>query len=849
MPLSYSEKVIDTRTQQLEAVVLNSPVGYVVLDTDDRVVFANPAAGWLLGTSPESLVDTKFTSSCITGCVTIVDDRLELQTAAVEWNGQAARLVTISGMTPRAEDAVLDAAQAGRNAAVNRLGTMALRGATPAELQGAAAAIVCEEFGVDCSTVLAYDADKQTAKLVAGVGWSAGIVGQYIMPVDDTSQAGTAILARAPVIVSDWRQETRFPGVKDLRERGVISGINVVIPGDSAVTDKPWGVLGAHATWQRRFVVQDIDFMQGLANVLAQALRHARNVAERQESDMLLRAASRTAQLGGWEVEPAVDRVVWSEGVAAINGLPATRTVLTNDEAGRYTEPESRKRAGEAMQACLRDGTHFDLELKIVTAQGQHRWVRAIGEPVYSDDGRIVRARGALQDITDKKQTEEEINFLALYDALTRLPNRRLFEDHLHQALAACRRTGRMGALMLLDLDNFKSLNDTLGHYVGDRLLQKVARRLRATVCQSDTVARFGGDEFVIIINNLGDTYNETAAAAQALGHKLLARLKEPYNLGALERFSTQSIGVTLFGDSNQQQLSELLKQADMAMYNAKAGGRDRLTLFDSGMQDAVNDRVALEAEIRQGLKRGEFEPYYQPQVNMDGEVVGAEVLVRWRHPERGMVSPAEFIPLAEETHLILPLGRLILKQACEQLVRWARRPDTAALTLSVNVSAEQFHHPDFVSRVVGLTDKTGVNRQRLVLELTESSVVKNIDDTAKKMAALERHGLTFSLDDFGTGYSSLYYLKNLPLAELKIDQSFVRGIHEDADNAAIAHMVMALSQTLGLRTLAEGVESQPERDALVELGCGLYQGFFFARPLPIDRFEVFLAQTHGYGH
>lgn len=836
-----------SRERRLETVIRNSTTGFVVLDNADCIVSANPAAGRLLETTHEALIGTPLMATCVPGRVATFEYNghlsLELSTAAMEWGGEQVRLIAIS-RAGQPEQTAVPTSSVSLNAGVNQLGAMALHGAAPAKLRQAAAVIACNELAVDIGTVLEYHAETGTALLVAGSGFPAEFIGHYTMPVDRSSQASVALLTGEPVIVSDWREEDRFPGVQALHDQGVISGINVVVPGNNGSMVEPWGVIGVHATWKREFTAHDVEFLQGLANVLAQALQHARTLDLKRDSDMLLQAAGRTARLGGWEVDANADHVVWSEGVSMIHGLPPERMTLTHAEAGRYVVPEYRANASQAMQQCFRDGTPIDIELKILTKDGQHRWVRTTGEPVYDDGGQIVRARGAVQDITERKSTEDEINFLALYDPLTQLPNRRLLEDRLRQALAAGHRAGYLSALMLLDLDNFKTLNDTLGHYVGDRLLQKVATRLRNALRDTDTVARFGGDEFILIVNDLGNNRHEAEAAAERIGENLFATLKRPYQLGSLERFSTQSIGVTIFGAEQGERLADLLKQADMAMYAAKARGRDRLCLFNPDMQAAVSVRATMEAEMRHGLKHGEFCAYYQPQVDGDGRVIGAETLARWQHPQRGLVSPAEFIPLAEETRLIMPLGRFMLQTACDQLACWARNPDTAHLTLAVNVSAEQFHHSDFVSRVLAVIDKAGADPNRLVLELTESSVVTGIDDTAEKMAALESHGVTFSLDDFGTGYSSLYYLKHLPLAELKIDQSFVRRIHEDAGNEAIARTIIALATSLELRTIAEGVESEEERELLAGLGCRSYQGFLFSKPQPIEQFEKYLTQS-----
>jgi diguanylate cyclase (GGDEF)-like protein len=454
-------------------------------------------------------------------------------------------------------------------------------------------------------------------------------------------------------------------------------------------------------------------------------------------------------------------------------------------------------------------------------------------DPTHAEPRFIVLSR----NVTQRKSSEEEINKLAFYDPLTNLPNRRLMVDRLRQALAISSRSGRIGALQFIDLDNFKTLNDTQGHDMGDLLLQQVAKRLTECMRQGDTVARLGGDEFVVMIEELSEIREEAAAQAEMIGEKILGAINKPYRLAGLDYEITPSIGITLYSN-HEQSTDELLKQADLAMYQAKAAGRNTLRFFDPAMQAVITTRVSLESDIRHGIHKGEFELYYQPQINRDNQTQGAEVLLRWPHPQRGMVSPLEFIPLAEDTGLILPLGNWVLETACTQLTHWAKDARMQHLTLSVNVSARQFRQPDFVPYVVDLISYTGVNPKRLKLELTESLLVDDVTETTSKMNALKAHGVGFSLDDFGTGYSSLSYLKRLPLDQLKIDQSFVRDLMTDPNDAAIALAVITLGHSLGLTVIAEGVETQAQRDYLHHQGCDAYQGYLLGRPMPLLDFE-----------
>ena len=454
--------------------------------------------------------------------------------------------------------------------------------------------------------------------------------------------------------------------------------------------------------------------------------------------------------------------------------------------------------------------------------------------PLRREDGSIYALCGISTDISKRKLLEDEIRQLAFYDVLTGLPNRRLLIDRLQQQLAnSARRRGR-GAVLFIDLDNFKTLNDTLGHDKGDVLLQEVARRLVQAVRQIDTVARLGGDEFVVMVTNLFGDEAEAATQARLIGEKILDKLGQPYNFSGQPHFSTPSIGITLFSGS-EVSVDDLLKQADLAMYQAKAAGRNTICFFDPQMQAALNARAILEGDLRSGLRSGQFLLYYQAQVNQSGQLIGAEALVRWQHPERGLVEPAAFIPLAEETGLILQLGAWVLDTACEQLRHWGDSIETAALTLSVNVSARQFRQDDFVAQVLGALARSGANPCCLKLELTESLLLNEIEETIGRMNALKAHGVGLSLDDFGTGYSSLSYLKRLPLEQIKIDRTFVRDLLVDPSDAAIASAIISLAESLGLSVIAEGVENVEQRDALARQGCSAYQGYYFGRPGPVE--------------
>jgi diguanylate cyclase (GGDEF)-like protein/PAS domain S-box-containing protein len=461
---------------------------------------------------------------------------------------------------------------------------------------------------------------------------------------------------------------------------------------------------------------------------------------------------------------------------------------------------------------------------------------------VRDEEGRVTHYIGTHQDISERKQAEEKIRELAYSDPLTGLPNRTLLLDRSQQAMAASARSGARGALLFIDLDNFKTLNDTHGHDTGDRLLKLVAQRLTDCVREGDTVARLGGDEFVVLLNALGEGEVEAAKATEAVAEKVLACLNQPCSFDTGNYLSTASIGATVFA-GNQVSMDELMRQSDLAMYKAKDAGRNTLRFFDAVMERAVRERAELENDLRQGLAAQQFLLHYQAQVTHKGQVTGAEALLRWQHPERGLVGPAEFIPMAEETGLILPLGTWVLETACTQLALWAKDPATAHLTVAVNVSARQFQQADFVQQVLAVLSETGANAQRLKLELTESLLVANMEEVVGKMGALKAWGVGFSLDDFGTGYSSLSYLRRLPLDQLKIDQSFVRDVLTDGNAAVIARTIVTLAQSLGLGVIAEGVETAEQRDFLARSGCHAYQGYLFSRPMAVAEFEA-IAQT-----
>ncbi len=439
------------------------------------------------------------------------------------------------------------------------------------------------------------------------------------------------------------------------------------------------------------------------------------------------------------------------------------------------------------------------------------------------------------RDITDRKIKEDEISFLAFYDSLTGLPNRRLLHERIQHALANCHRNETHGALLFIDIDNFKTLNDTLGHDKGDLMLKQVAHRLNGCIRETDTVSRLGGDEFVVMLEDLSRMEDVAAKQSQTIGEHILASLNQPYRIDSLEYNSSASIGITLF-DNHEVSSDDLMKHADIAMYQAKSAGRNTFRFFDKKMQTLVSIRADLENDLRDGVKNNQMILHYQPQVDRYGKIQGVEALVRWNHPKKGMISPSDFIPLAEETGLITNLGNWVLKEACKQLNVWSKKEETRHLTIAVNISARQIHQPDFIENVLGAIYKADIEPQKLKLELTESLLLEDTEEIIQKMTILQGCGVSFSLDDFGTGYSSLAYLKRLPLHQLKIDQSFIRDLLTDPNDEAISRTIVALAESLGLEVIAEGVETEAHRRKLAELGCFMYQGYLFGRPCPADQ-------------
>jgi diguanylate cyclase (GGDEF)-like protein/PAS domain S-box-containing protein len=502
----------------------------------------------------------------------------------------------------------------------------------------------------------------------------------------------------------------------------------------------------------------------------------------------------------------------------------------TSIELDIWADEEDSRKVAEG----LREEAGFrDLEVRLRRKNGEVFWAQLSASFAEVEGESCVISY--IRDVSEAKADEEKIRNLAFYDTLTGLPNRRLLWERLRQALVSSIRSSSKHALLFVDLDGFKSLNDTLGHHIGDLLLQETGRRIQNCVREVDTVARLGGDEFVIILEDLSQIPEIAAAQARTVGGKILGAIDQPFLLDGRECHTTSSMGITVFGNQNES-TNEVLQQADIAMYQAKAAGRNAMFFFAPALQASVNARVALERDLRLAIRENQFALFYQPQLDR-GLLTGAEALLRWRHPSRGLVSPQEFVPLAEETGLIFPLGSWVLETACLQLAHWADRKEGQHLSIAVNISAREFRQPKFVDYVLAALDRTGANPKNLKIELSESMFSENVEDVIGKMVKLKSHGISFSLEDFGTGYSSMTYLKRLPLDQIKIDRAFVGEILKDPISSAVAQAIISFGKAMGLSVIAEGVETEEQRAFLAKLGCHSFQGYLFSHPLPLGEF------------
>jgi len=706
--------------------------------------------------------------------------------------------------------------------------------------------IICAEAGY-CMAWVGY-AEHDAGKTIRPMAWSGGD-GAYIAEArmswaegaeHGNFPAGICIRSGEAFLMRDFSGDPRLARWReDALRHGYRSGVALPLKNDSG---KVFGALVIYSIAADAVTPAEMRLLEELAADLAFGITTLRTRVERDQATEQVRIAATAFEAQEGIIITDADQVILrvNRAYTDITGYTAEETVGATPrllKSGRHDESYYR-----AMWKQIRNEGSWQGEIWNRRKNGElfTEWLNITA--VKNPRGEVTHYVGTMTDITERKAAEREIEHLAFFDLLTDLPNRRLLIDRLQQAMASSARSRRMGALLFIDLDNFKILNDTCGHDVGDQLLVAVANRLKACVRDGDTISRLGGDEFVIMLEDLSENRAEAAAQAKIVGEKVLAALNQPYTVANRLHHSTPSIGATVFVD-NDNAVDELLKQADIAMYQAKSAGRNTLRFFDPDMQAAVTARADMEAALRQGIKEGQFVLHYQAQVDSGRRIVGAEALLRWQHPERGLVQPDQFIPLAEEAGLILPIGQWVLDEACARLAAWASDPRTCDLRLAVNVSARQFRQEDFVDCVRQSLERAGAPASRLKLELTETLVLDDVTDTIEKMHALKKIGVGFSMDDFGTGYSSLSYLTRLPLDQLKIDKSFVQSLPDNPNDAVVVQTIITLASSLQLAVIAEGVENEAQRLFLEQHGCPIYQGYLFSKPLTMRDFEKLLAR------
>ncbi len=679
------------------------------------------------------------------------------------------------------------------------------------------------------------DADQENLTLQA---WSSNTL-QHMCKAEGRgqhypiSQAGVwvdCVLQRQPVVHNDYAALAHKKGLPQghapiIRELTVPVIRNKLVVAIMGVGNKPQPYTDDDVKLVTEFAGMAMDLVD--TKRADEQLRQAAAVFEATQEGMMVTDANDTIV----RVNRAFTELTGYSALDAVGQKPSLLTSPLQDKSLFKTMRRSLTQRGQWKGEIInrrKNGEDFPQWMTISS--------------ILDSAGKLSHHVSTFTDITELKEAQAKIHSLAFFDPLTQLPNRRLLLDRLQRAVVSSARRKGYGAVLLIDLDNFKLLNETQGHEAGDQLLVQVAHRLKTCVRDQDSLAHHGADEFVIILEDIGKDLQEAATRAEMVAEKILSTLRESYRLGLVEHHSQASIGVVTYHDLSDN-AEEILKRADTAMYRAKDEGRNTVRFFDPAMQAALEQRIQLESELRHALPAKELQLYYQAQVDSSGVVVSAEALIRWLHPLRGLVSPVQFIPLAEECGLILPIGAWVLETACAQLKAWEKNPATQNLKLAVNVSARQFRQDDFVAMTKSIVEGSGIDPSRLKLELTESVVINNVADTIEKMHQLKSLGLTFSMDDFGTGYSSLAYLKRLPLDQLKIDQSFVRDISQDSSDAAIVQTIITMGNTLGLNVIAEGVETQVQLDFLKKNGCLTYQGYLFSRPLPLEEFEALVAR------
>ncbi|MBU1395962.1 MAG: EAL domain-containing protein, partial [Gammaproteobacteria bacterium] len=591
--------------------------------------------------------------------------------------------------------------------------------------------------------------------------------------------------------------------------------------------------------WSNALLLDEHGEMEFMVSIGIDVTEKSIAVAALKESAKRLNEAQRIARVGSWELDLVGGKLTWSDEIFSLFEIDKTAFDATYEAFLNAVHPEDREWVDQTYTHSLATRTPYEITHRLRMPDGRIKWVNERCETRYDAQGKALLSTGTVQDITERKLAEAQISQLAYHDALTGLLNRFSLQSQLEQALSMAHREQRTLAVVFLDLDRFKTINDTLGHAMGDALLKDVAYRLRDNVRDSDIVARLGGDEFVVVLTEVDD-----ATAAARVADKLLQALAERYPIGENILRSTASIGLAMYPNDGEDS-DTLMKNADIAMYHAKSQGRNNVQFFTAEMNQAAVKRLMLEHDLRMAVEISQFELHYQPQLDSrDGRIIGVEALVRWRHPRDGLVSPAVFIPVAEETGLILPLGEWVLNEACRQRRTW-RDAGLQGVTMAVNLSAHQLHSPALLTQVAQALEKHGLAGADLELEITESVAMHNPDSSISQLKALRDLGVRLSIDDFGTGYSSLSYLKLLPIHTLKLDQSFVRDIETDVNDVAICTATIALAHSLGLAVIAEGVETEAQRLFLASHQCDFMQGYLFSKPLPAAEALAFLKARH----
>lgn len=700
------------------------------------------------------------------------------------------------------------------------------------------------EFGkFQLAGILLADPETETARVAASHGGnreSFDSVRISYREHDPLGQgpAGTAIREGRYCIFNDFRNDPRASPWKDVAER---IDLRAAAAFPLATRGETIGALTVYAGTANIFDVEMIELLDEMAHNLSFALDAIDIADQRRIAAAALQEKERTLStllrnLPGMSYRCRTDENFTLEFVSAgcleLTGYPP-EDLLENRRLAfiDLVHPEDRDRVSEEIRRAIGNSERLMIEYRIVCADGSIKTVSEKAQAIRDESGKVEALEGIVDDITDRKRFQEQLEILAQYDALTGLPNRALFYDRLRQAIGRARREQSLVGLMFLDLDRFKQINDSLGHAVGDRVLKEIAERFRRFLREVDTIARLGGDEFTVIIENVSDPEQVTAVA-----EKIRQALSEPLVLDGHDMLVSASIGITLY-PQDAEDIEHLIRNADIAMYNAKRrGGRQQYQFYESSMAPLAAERLEMEARLKRAMENGEFLLHYQPTVNVgNGRITGMEALIRWQSPE-GMIPPADFIPIAEESGLILEIGAWALKSACAQARGW-ERAGLPPLRLAANLSPLQFRQGNLMQVIAETLRETGLNPDHLELEITESTIMDRTGQTIATLDQIEKLGVHLSIDDFGTGYSSLAYLKQFPVERLKIDKSFIRDITVDKDDAAIVSAVIAMAKSLGMDVIAEGVETREQLAFLREAGCGTYQGHYFSVPLPPQAF------------